>query len=117
VLAQPADGKAARSAVQVAAVCGGLVLRRTVLPANAFALSWLTVLAFQPTDVADAGCLLSFLCVAVLTWGVTIHAASTFPVVSRPMPCSHRSTWVGYTSGGRFDGKGTGVHRAAILMR
>jgi competence protein ComEC len=63
---------AARSAVQVAAVCGGLVLRRTVLPANAFALAWLVVLIFQPTDVSDAGCLLSFLCVAVLTWG-TAH--------------------------------------------
>jgi competence protein ComEC len=66
--------------VQVAAVCGGLVLRRTVLPANAFALAWLTGLAFQPTDVADAGCLLSFLCVAVLTWEVALRLSGRFPL-------------------------------------
>jgi competence protein ComEC len=60
---------AVRAAAQVAVVCGGLVLRRPALPANAFALAWLVVLAVQPTDVADLGCQLSFLCVAVLTWG------------------------------------------------
>jgi competence protein ComEC len=60
---------AVRSAVQVAVICGGMILRRPVLPANAFALAWLVVIGLQPTDIADAGCQLSFLCVAVLAWG------------------------------------------------
>jgi competence protein ComEC len=63
---------ATRSAVQVAAVCGAIVLRRVALPANAFALAWLVVVALKPTDAADTGCQLSFLCVAMLTWG-TAH--------------------------------------------
>jgi competence protein ComEC len=46
-----------------------MILRRPVLPANAFALAWLVVIGLQPTDIADAGCQLSFLCVAVLAWG------------------------------------------------
>lgn len=62
---------AVRSAAQVAVVCGGLILRRAVLPANTFALAWLVVLVLQPTDIADAGCQLSFLCVALLTWGTS----------------------------------------------
>jgi competence protein ComEC len=60
---------AVRSAVQVAVICGGMILRRPVLPANAFALAWLVVIGLQPTDIADAGCQLSFLCVAILAWG------------------------------------------------
>ena len=40
---------AVRAAAQVAVVCGGLILRRPTLPANAFALAWLLVLAIQPT--------------------------------------------------------------------
>jgi competence protein ComEC len=61
---------ATRAAVMVDLICFAIILRRVVLPANAFALAWLVVLIFRPTDVADAGCQLSFLCVAVLTWGV-----------------------------------------------
>jgi competence protein ComEC len=60
---------ALRSAVVVCAVCGGLVLRRRVLPANLFALAWLVVALLNPTDLCTAGCLLSFLSVAVLSWG------------------------------------------------
>ncbi|HEY7313350.1 MAG TPA: ComEC/Rec2 family competence protein [Gemmataceae bacterium] len=60
---------ALRSAVAVCAVCGGLVLRRRVLPANLFALSWLAVALLNPTDLFTTGCLLSFLSVAVLYWG------------------------------------------------
>src|SRR5262249_30676641 len=40
---------ATRAAVAVAVVCGGLVLRRAVLPANVFALAWLVVLILKPT--------------------------------------------------------------------
>src|SRR5262249_56464142 len=60
---------ALRSAVAVCAVCGGLILRRRVLPANLFALSWIVVALVNPTDLFTAGCLLSFLSVAVLIWG------------------------------------------------
>jgi competence protein ComEC len=60
---------AMRSAVVVCAFCGGLVLRRRVLPANLFALAWLVVGLLNPMDLSTAGCLLSFLAVAVLYWG------------------------------------------------
>jgi competence protein ComEC len=60
---------ALRSAVAVCAVCGGLIMRRRVLPANLFALSWIVVALVNPTDLFTAGCLLSFLSVAVLVWG------------------------------------------------
>jgi competence protein ComEC len=60
---------ALRSAVTVCAVCGGRILRRRVLPANLFALSWLAVAFVNPTDLFASGCLLSFLSVAVLYWG------------------------------------------------
>jgi competence protein ComEC len=60
-----------RSAVTVATVCGGLILRRPALPANSFALAWLIVLAVNPTDLFTTGCQLSFLSVAVLYWGTS----------------------------------------------
>lgn len=60
---------ALRAAVAVCAVCGALILRRRVLPANLFALSWIAVALVNPADLFTAGCLLSFLSVAVLTWG------------------------------------------------
>jgi competence protein ComEC len=63
---------ALRSAVAVCAVCGGLILRRRVLPANLFALSWMAVAVVNPTDLFTPGCLLSFLSVAILVW-VTPH--------------------------------------------
>jgi competence protein ComEC len=59
-----------RAMVMVAAVCGALVLRRPVSPANAFALAWLAVLAATPTDPFTLGCKLSFLSVFALVWGV-----------------------------------------------
>src|SRR5262249_45469047 len=40
-------------------------------PANSFALAWLVVAALNPTDLANAGCQLSFLSVAVLYWGAS----------------------------------------------
>lgn len=59
-----------RAAAMVAAVCGGLIFRRPVVPANAFALSWLVVVAMNPTDPFTLGCKLSFLSTFVLVWGV-----------------------------------------------
>jgi competence protein ComEC len=61
---------AMRAAVMVGAVCVGIIARRPALPANTFALAWLVVLALNPTDLFTAGFQLSFLCVAVLIWGI-----------------------------------------------
>jgi competence protein ComEC len=60
---------ALRSAVTVCAVALGLVLRRRILPANTFALAFLTVAVLNPTDLFTGGCQLSFVSVAVLYWG------------------------------------------------
>jgi competence protein ComEC len=65
-----AKPSAVRAAVMVCVLCGGLVLRRPVIPANAFALAWLIVLAINPADPFTAGCQLSFISVFVLIWGV-----------------------------------------------
>jgi competence protein ComEC len=61
---------AMRAAVMVCAFCAGILLRRPALPANTFSLAWLVVLAINPTDLFTAGFQLSFLCVAVLIWGI-----------------------------------------------
>ena len=66
-----AKPSAVRAAVMVAVVCGGIVLRRPVVPANAFALAWVVVAAVNPTDPFTTGCQLSFLSVFVLIWGVS----------------------------------------------
>ncbi len=60
-----------RSAVMVCVFCGGILLRRPVLLANAFALAWIVVLALNPADIFNTGCQLSFLTVAVLYWGTS----------------------------------------------
>jgi competence protein ComEC len=62
---------AVRAAVMVCVLCGGIVLRRPVIPANAFAFAWLIVVAFNPTDPFTAGCQLSFLAVFTLLWGAS----------------------------------------------
>ncbi len=58
-----------RAAVMVSAVCGAVILRRPMHTANSFALAWLVVLMFDPTEPFDLGCRLSFLSVFVLVWG------------------------------------------------
>jgi competence protein ComEC len=58
-----------RSAVMICTLCLGLMLRRPVMPANSFALAWILVAVLNPTDLFNSGCLLSFLSVAVLSWG------------------------------------------------
>jgi competence protein ComEC len=60
---------ALRSGVAVCAAAGAVLLRRRTMPANTFALAWLVVLLLNPMDIFGAGCLLSFLSVAVLHWG------------------------------------------------
>ncbi len=85
---------ATRAAVAVAVVCGGLVLRRAVLPANVFALAWLVVLILKPTDIGDAGCQLSFLCVAVLTWGTARWFAPREPDPLERLIDASRPAWL-----------------------
>jgi competence protein ComEC len=60
---------AVRAAVMVCAFCGAIVLRRPHNLPNGFALAWLVVVAFTPTDPFTPGCQLSFLSVFVLIWG------------------------------------------------
>jgi competence protein ComEC len=59
---------AVRAAVLAACVCGALLFRRPVLPANIFAFAWLVVGAINPADWCTPGCQLSFLCVALIYW-------------------------------------------------
>lgn len=65
-----AKPSAVRAAVMVCVLCGGMVLRRPALPANAFALAWLIVIGLNPADPFTAGCQLSFVSVFVLVWGL-----------------------------------------------
>lgn len=59
---------AVRAAIMVSVICGGIILRRPVIPANAFALAWLVIVFANPTDPFTAGCQLSFLCVFAIIW-------------------------------------------------
>lgn len=63
---------AMRAAVMACAVCGGILVRKPVIPANMFAAAWLAVLVLNPADLFNAGFQLSFWCVAVLIWGASI---------------------------------------------
>jgi competence protein ComEC len=58
-----------RAAVMVCASTGAFLLRRPTMPANVFALAWLVVGLINPSDWFEAGCLLSFLAVALLYFG------------------------------------------------
>jgi competence protein ComEC len=88
---------AARAAIMACSYCGAILLRvnpaRTntyavsafvkappgsagmrpiPFAANTFSLAWLVVLGFNPTDLFTAGFQLSFLCVALLFWGIPV---------------------------------------------
>ncbi|MFO0935293.1 MAG: DNA internalization-related competence protein ComEC/Rec2 [Gemmataceae bacterium] len=60
-----------RAAIMVAVACLGLIRRKPLNPANAFALAWIAVIALDPVDLVNAGNLLSFVSVFVLIWGVS----------------------------------------------
>ena len=96
VYAAMAGGRppAIRAATMVALVCGGLILRRVMLPANALALALLIVLAIQPTDVVDTGCQLSFLCVAILTWGESRWIVPREPDALEVLVDAARPAWL-----------------------
>ncbi|HXD85452.1 MAG TPA: DNA internalization-related competence protein ComEC/Rec2 [Urbifossiella sp.] len=86
-----AKPSAVRSAIMVCVFCGGLVLRRPVIPANAFAAAWLAVIAFNPTDPFTAGCQLSFLSVFVLIWGLGRWLAPRPPTPLQALVAATRS--------------------------
>jgi competence protein ComEC len=73
---------AIRAAVIVCVAAGGILLRRPILTANTFALSWLVVGLINPADWFDAGCQLSFLAVALIYWGV--RRWTTYSMEARP---------------------------------
>jgi len=85
---------ALRSAVSGCAACLGLMLRRRTHPANLFALAWLAVALLNPGDLFGSGCLLSFLSVAVLHWGIgpLLDRRETDPV--RQLMDEERPTWL-----------------------
>jgi competence protein ComEC len=83
---------AVRAAVIACSVCGGILIRATPLPANTFALAWLVVLAINPTDLFTAGFQLSFLCVAVLIWGVARWFAPREPTPMEQLVNESRSS-------------------------
>ncbi|MEZ6142752.1 MAG: ComEC/Rec2 family competence protein [Zavarzinella sp.] len=61
---------AMRAAIMVSAVCSGIIFRRSLHQPNIFAFAWLLVLVLQPTDLFTPGFQLSFVCVALLCWGI-----------------------------------------------
>ncbi|HVK08184.1 MAG TPA: ComEC/Rec2 family competence protein [Gemmataceae bacterium] len=63
---------AMRAAVMATAVCGAVLARAQALPGNTFALAWLVVVGLDPNDLFTPGFQLSFLCVAVLIWGIPV---------------------------------------------
>jgi len=83
-----------RAAVMVATVCGGIILRRPSASANSFALGWLVVIAFNPTDPFTLGCKLSFLSVFALVWGVARWTGSDPPDAMEKLEIANRSTVV-----------------------
>lgn len=83
---------AVRAAIIACSVCGGILIRATPLPANTFALAWLVVLAINPTDLFTAGFQLSFLCVAVLIWGVAPWFAPREPTPMEQLIDESRSS-------------------------
>jgi competence protein ComEC len=82
---------ALRAAVIVCAAAGGVLLRRPILTANTFALSWLVVGLINPTDWFDAGCQLSFLAVALIYWGMRRWFVPSFDSTMTLIDAGHRS--------------------------
>jgi competence protein ComEC len=83
---------ATRSAVLAVAACGGLLLRRPVMFGNTFALAWLVVGLFNPTDWSSPGCQLSFLNVALVYW-VARRWTSAEPNDLKKLEEKYRPAW------------------------
>jgi competence protein ComEC len=83
---------ATRAAVMVVAGCFGLLLRRPVHRANVFALAWIAVVAWNPTDPFSNGCQLSFVSVFTLMWGTARWLAPPEPTPMEQLLAESRST-------------------------
>jgi competence protein ComEC len=59
-----------RATVMVLVACWAMWLRRPAYPGNMLALALVVILLFNPTDIANAGCQFSFVCTAILIWGL-----------------------------------------------
>jgi competence protein ComEC len=84
---------AMRAAITVCVIAAGVVLRRRVLPGNALALAWLAVGVHNPADLCSAGCQMSFVSVALLSWGMRWKTAAE----GDPLEClieESRPAWV-----------------------
>jgi competence protein ComEC len=81
-----------RAALMVFAWCLAIVMRRPVQVTNLYALAWIGVALWQPTDVFNTGCQLSFLAVAVLLWGAARWRAAE-PDALQPLSDESRP-WV-----------------------
>ncbi|MBX7102785.1 MAG: ComEC/Rec2 family competence protein [Gemmataceae bacterium] len=83
-----------RAAVMVVVASLGLFLRRPTTPANGFALAWLIILIMNPSDVADPGCQFSFLCVALLIWGLSPRLSENDPDPLQIVIDASRPAWL-----------------------
>jgi len=85
-----------RAVWMVLALSIGARIRRPVLPANALALAWILVGLWQPSDLFQTGCLLSFLAVAALIWGIS-YAREEDPV--EKLLAEQRPIWMNLSLG------------------
>jgi competence protein ComEC len=90
-----------RASVTVSILCFGYFLCRPTTPANSLAAAWLAIVAVNPTQVFNHGCQLSFLSVAVLTWGASrwfesppIHPQADSPIPVSGMGFRGRLSWL-----------------------
>lgn len=84
-----------RSAVMTLTYClAGLICRRA-RPANTLAIAAVATLAWNPSDLFDVGCQLSFLAVGVIVWGVPPLSAWLFPPPD-PLTRVQRHFWPGW---------------------
>jgi competence protein ComEC len=86
-----------RAAVMVGVICGAIILRRRPHLANSFTLAIIAVLIFNPTDLFNLGCQLSFLCVFVLLWGIRRWFAPQPLTPLERLIADARPTWLART--------------------
>jgi competence protein ComEC len=103
---------ALRAAITVTAIAAGVVLRRRVLPGNALVLAWLAVLVLNPSDLFNAGCQMSFVSVALLSWGLRWNMAPEVEPLDRVVEESRP----GWQRGLRWLGRSVGNHYALGLV-
>jgi competence protein ComEC len=102
-----------RAAVMACAVCGGILLMRPTQLPNLFALAWLIVGILNPTDLFDPGCLLSFLAVAVLFWGLPRWTDPKADPLAQLLDSGRPAWWRGLR---RFLGRMAAAYGVTLLI-